>query len=96
MKRIAEISWWAAVANAAVIACALIILSGAVAQAGRSFDGQTSAKANAGVRVVANASVPRTHGPATKHIIDFASDEAVGTIIISNMDRRIETCEKKN
>ena len=59
----------------------VLVLSGYAAQAERSFLGapQASEAAFAGTRVAANASVPRTHGPSSKQIIDFATSEPVGT-----------------
>lgn len=36
-----------------------------------------------------NKSVPRTHGQTTRTVVDFASGERPGTIIISNADRTL-------
>ena len=37
----------------------------------------------------AAAKVPRTHGPSSKEIVDFKTNEPVGTIIISNSERTL-------
>lgn len=76
-------------ANLPVIIAALLILSVAGVQAERTFQGAPVPVAEAGVRVAASASVPRTHGPATKEIIEYETSEPVGTIIISNEERTL-------
>jgi lipoprotein-anchoring transpeptidase ErfK/SrfK len=71
------------------IVAAVLLLSVAGAQAERAFLGAPDRIADGLTRVAANASVPRTHGPSSKQIIDYATSEPVGTIIISNTDRTL-------
>ena len=54
-----------------------------------SFDGASSASNVFRVQVAENNSVPRTHGPSSKEIVDYYADEPVGTIIISNENRSL-------
>ena len=41
------------------------------------------------VAVVETKKVPRSHGQTTKQIVDYASNEPVGTMIVSNADRTL-------
>lgn len=41
------------------------------------------------IQVAQSSRVPRTHGPASKQIVEFATNENPGTIIISNDDRTL-------
>ena len=38
------------------------------------------------IQVAAASRVPRTHGPASRQVVDFSTNEPAGTIIISNDD----------
>lgn len=89
MQKLAHIRWLMEAVRLCVVAVAAIMLSVSGAQAERVFAGMPAVKAAPGIRVAANASVPRTHGPASKEIIDFATGEPVGTIIISNEERTL-------
>lgn len=90
MDRFADI-WWrlASKIKLSAIVAVVVMLSVAGARAERSFLGAPDMKVDPGTRVAASASVPRTHGPATREIIDFATSEPVGTIIISNEERTL-------
>lgn len=89
MIRLAHIGWLERAAALCAIVAAAVVLSVAGARAERTFAGASEVKADPGVRVAASASVPRTHGPRSMEIIDFATDEPVGTIIISNEERTL-------
>lgn len=89
MKRLAHILWFERAIRLGAIVAVAITLSVAGAQAERVFSSAPAVKAEADIRVAANASVPRTHGPTSKEIVNFATDEPVGTIIISNEERTL-------
>lgn len=90
MRRFVDIRWWLTrAAKLAAIMTAFVFLSVTGAQAERAFLGAPAARPDLGVRVAASASVPRTHGPASMKIIDFSTNEPVGTIIISNEERTL-------
>lgn len=90
MDRAVDIWWWlTSAAKLSAVVAVLVLLSVAGARAERSFLGAPDARVELGTRVAASATVPRTHGPATKEIIEFATSEPVGTIIISNEERTL-------
>jgi lipoprotein-anchoring transpeptidase ErfK/SrfK len=89
MKKLMHIRWLEWTITLCAIVAVAIMLSVSGAQAERVFAGAPAARAKVGIRVAANASVPRTHGPVSKEIIDFATNEPVGTIIISNEERTL-------
>jgi lipoprotein-anchoring transpeptidase ErfK/SrfK len=89
MKKLMHIRWLEWTITLCAIVAVAIMLSVSGAQAERVFAGAPAAQAKVGIRVAANASVPRTHGPVSKEIIDFATNEPVGTIIISNEERTL-------
>ena len=89
MNVLAHIRWLERLVTLFAIVAAAILLSVSGAQAERIFMSAPAVKAERGIRVAANASVPRTHGPKSKEIIDFATNEPVGTIIISNEERTL-------
>ncbi len=89
MKRLAHILWFERAIRLGAMVAVAITLSVAGAQAERVFSSAPAIQAEAGIRVAASASVPRTHGPTSKEIINFATDEPVGTIIISNEERTL-------
>ena len=62
----------------------LLFLSIEPSKAEVSFHGASSPRNVFRVQVAENISVPRTHGPSSKEIVDYYADEPVGTIIISN------------
>lgn len=66
----------------------LVIMAWPVS-AGLSVDGAGIKAINPHEQVAASSKVPRTHGPASKEIVAFRSNEPVGTIIISNQDRTL-------
>ena len=89
MKRLENIRWRERAAVLCAIVAAVMTLSVAGAQAERITADAPAVKAGSGTRVAAAGSVPRTHGPTSKELIDFATSEPVGTIIISNEERTL-------